>query len=118
MYSRLSGRACKKRKGDRSDSPQGKLNGGGMGMESKTLRVGFLPLNDCAPIVIARELGLFEQSHRQRQRDAELQSAGLCCRHSQSTSAEPAVYEVLSHSCGQLWRAVILSFILILIFSL
>jgi two-component system, oxyanion-binding sensor len=32
-----------------------------MGMESKTLRVGFLPLNDCAPIVIARELGLFEQ---------------------------------------------------------
>jgi hypothetical protein len=73
----------------------GKLNGGGMGMESKTLRVGFLPLNDCRAIVIARELGLFEQSHRQRQRDAELQSAGLCCRHSQSTSAEPAVYEVL-----------------------
>jgi len=30
-------------------------------MESKPLRVGFLPLNDCAPIVIARELGLFEQ---------------------------------------------------------
>ena len=32
-----------------------------MRMESNALRVGFLPLNDCAPIVIARELGLFEQ---------------------------------------------------------
>lgn len=32
----------------------------GMGMESK-LRIGFLALNDCAPIVIAKELGLYEQ---------------------------------------------------------
>ena len=26
---------------------------------SQPLRVGFLPLNDCAPLVMARELGLF-----------------------------------------------------------
>jgi ABC-type nitrate/sulfonate/bicarbonate transport system substrate-binding protein len=28
---------------------------------SKTLRIGFLPLNDCAPLVVAREFGLFKK---------------------------------------------------------
>src|SRR5206468_1964186 len=28
---------------------------------SKSLRVGFVPLVDCAPVVMARELGLFEK---------------------------------------------------------
>src|ERR1051326_3978170 len=29
--------------------------------KTKPLRVGFLPVNDCAPLAVARELGLFEK---------------------------------------------------------
>lgn len=28
---------------------------------TRPLRIGFVPLNDCAPIVMAHELGLFEK---------------------------------------------------------
>jgi hypothetical protein len=31
------------------------------GQYMKTLRVGFVPLTDCAPLVMAQELGLFER---------------------------------------------------------
>ena len=28
-------------------------------MSAQTLRLGFIPLNDCAPLVVARERGFF-----------------------------------------------------------
>jgi ABC-type nitrate/sulfonate/bicarbonate transport system substrate-binding protein len=39
----------------------GRVNGISLGRKGKPLQVGFLPENDCAPLVVAHEFGLFEK---------------------------------------------------------